>query len=100
LRILSVLQTELNLPFRDAYAKRVRKVEIFELHASLDRAEPFPMRPSGNNLVGPETLEDPAQSKNVPICRSSMRRQASPPAPSQNFVDFLKAKRVPFKLAA
>ncbi len=58
--VLSVLQAQLNLPFRDSYAKRLGNFEIFELHAWLDQAEPFliePIRLSGNDLAGPETME-------------------------------------------
>jgi hypothetical protein len=63
--ILSVLQEQLNLPFKDAYAGHIGNFEIFELHPWLDGHQPFLIEFAPDpdlNRRGPQTIE---------ICRSA-----------------------------
>ena len=63
-RVLSVLQEQLNLPFKGAYAGHLGNFEIFELHPWLDAPQPFLIEavPDPNrDRSGPQTME---------ICRS------------------------------
>jgi len=62
--VLSILQEQLNLPFKDAYAGHLGNFEIFELHSWLDAPQPFLVEsvPSPDlDRSGPQTME---------ICRS------------------------------
>jgi hypothetical protein len=64
-RVLSVLQEQLNLPFKSAYAGHLGNFEIFELHPWLDAPQPFLIEAVPNpNLdnSGPQIME---------ICRSA-----------------------------
>lgn len=57
---LSVLQDELNLPFKGPYATRLGNFEIFDLHAWLDESRPFLIevkRDSSKVRNGPQTME-------------------------------------------
>jgi hypothetical protein len=59
-RVLSILQDELNLPFKDQYAARLGNFEIFDLHAWLDGPRPFLIevkRDSSGERTGPQTME-------------------------------------------
>ena len=62
--VLSVLQDELNLPFKSSYAARLGNFEIFDLHGWLDGPRPF--------LI--EVVRDPTTSRSGPqimqICRT------------------------------
>lgn len=63
-RVLSVLQEQLNLPFKGAYAGHLGNFEIFELHPWLDAPQPFLIEavPDPNlDRSGPQIME---------ICRS------------------------------
>lgn len=59
--VLSILQDELNLPFKDSYATRLGNFEIFDLHAWLDESRPFLIegkRDSSKDRRGPpQTME-------------------------------------------
>ena len=63
--VLSVLQEQLNLPFKDAYAGHLGNFEIFELRPWLDRRRPF--------LI--EAVPDPDLNRSSPqimeICRTA-----------------------------
>jgi hypothetical protein len=63
-RIVSILQEQLNLPFKGAYAGHLDNFEIFELHPWLDAPLPF--------LI--EAIPDPGKNRNGPqvmvICRT------------------------------
>ena len=64
-RVLSILQEQLNLPFKGAYAGHLGNFEIFELHPWLDAPQPFLIEVVPNpNLDGtdPQIME---------ICRSA-----------------------------
>lgn len=59
-RVLSTLQDELNLPFKDSYATRLGNFEIFDLHAWLDGPTPFLIeskRDPARQRTGPQTME-------------------------------------------
>jgi hypothetical protein len=59
-RVLSVLQKELNLPFKGPYAARLGNFEIFDLHSWLDGPRPFLIevkRDPTKQRAGPQTLE-------------------------------------------
>jgi hypothetical protein len=63
--VLSVLQEQLNLPFKDAYAGHFGNFEIFELHPWLDRQQPFLIEAVPDpdlNRSGPQIME---------ICRTA-----------------------------
>jgi hypothetical protein len=62
--VLSILQEQLNFPFKDAYAGHLGNFEIFKLHSWLDAPQPFLVEGvPGPDLdrSGPQTME---------ICRS------------------------------
>jgi hypothetical protein len=63
--VLFILQEQLNLPFKDAYAGHLGNFEIFELHPWLDKPQPF--------LI--ETIPDPDLNRSGPqimeICRTA-----------------------------
>jgi hypothetical protein len=64
-RVLSILEEQLNLPFKGAYAGHLGNFEIFELHPWLDAPRPFLIEavPDPNlDGTGPLTME---------ICRSA-----------------------------
>ena len=64
-RVLSILQEELNLPFKGTYAGHLGNFEIFELHPWLDMPQPFLIEavPNGNlDSSVPQIME---------ICRSA-----------------------------
>ena len=59
-RVLSMLQDELNLPFKGPYATRLGNFEIFGLHAWLDGPRPFLIevkRDPSKERTGPQTME-------------------------------------------
>jgi hypothetical protein len=59
-RVLSVLQEQLNLPFKGAYAGHLGNFEIFELHPWLDAPQPFLFEavPNSNfDREGPQVME-------------------------------------------
>jgi hypothetical protein len=59
-RVLSVLQEELNLPFKGPYAARLGNFEIFDLHSWLDGPRPFLIemkRDPAKQRAGPQTME-------------------------------------------
>ena len=59
-RVLSILQEELNLPFKGPYAARLGNFEIFDLHAWLDGPRPFLIEVKRNpskQRTGPQTME-------------------------------------------
>lgn len=63
--VLSVLQEQLNLPFKDAYSGHLGNFEIFELHPWLDRPQPFLIETAPDpdlNRSGPQIME---------ICRTA-----------------------------
>lgn len=70
-RVLSILQDQLNLPFRGAYAGHLGNFEIFELHPWLDAPLPFLIEaipdPNGDRS-GPQIME---------ICRTAQFAAAS-----------------------
>jgi hypothetical protein len=58
--VLSILQHQLNLPFKDVYAGHLGNFEIFELHAWLDKPQPFLIEtvPDADlNRSGPQIME-------------------------------------------
>jgi hypothetical protein len=58
--VLSILQDELNLPFKDQYAARLGNFEIFDLHPWLDRPRPFLIevkRDPSRERTGPQIME-------------------------------------------
>jgi hypothetical protein len=58
--VLSVLEQQLNLPFKSTYAARLGNFEIFDLNPWLDRQQPFlieVVRNPGQERKGPETWE-------------------------------------------
>jgi hypothetical protein len=59
-RVLSILQDELNLPFKDQYAARLGNFEIFDLHEWLDEPRPFLIevkRDPSRDRSGPQTMQ-------------------------------------------
>jgi hypothetical protein len=63
--VLSVLQEQLNLPFKGAYAGHLGNFEIFELHPWLDAPQPFLIE-----AVPDPNLEGSGQ-RTMEICRSA-----------------------------
>jgi hypothetical protein len=58
--VLSVLQEELNLPFKGPYAARLGNFEIFDIHSWLDGPRPFLIemkRDPAKQRAGPQTME-------------------------------------------
>jgi hypothetical protein len=70
-RVLSILQEQLNLPFKGAYAGHLGNFEIFDLHPWLDAPQPFLIEaipdPNGDRS-GPQIME---------ICRTTEFAAAS-----------------------
>jgi hypothetical protein len=58
--VLTLLQDELNLPFKTSYAGRLGNFEVFQLNSWLNRPQPFLIatrRDSIKNCAGPQVME-------------------------------------------
>jgi hypothetical protein len=62
--VLSFLQEQLNLPFKQAYAGHLGNFEIFELHPWLDAAQPFLLEAT------PDPDNDRSRPQTMEICRT------------------------------
>ena len=79
-RVLSILQEQLNLPFKGAYAGHLGNFEIFELHPWLDAPRPFLIEAvTDPNLdsSGPQIMEICRSPEFAMVFRASRRQRKS-----------------------